>query len=111
MRSLEYDAQQHALLVLDQTRLPHETVFVTCRTATDVGHAIRAMQVRGAPAIGVAAAYGMALAARADATLVNLDRTAEFLRATRPTAVNLRWAVERSLRVVHAHPEDVAAAL
>ena len=65
MRTLEYDARQHALLLIDQTRLPHETVMVTCRTAEDVAHAIRSMQVRGAPAIGVAAAYGMVLGARA----------------------------------------------
>src|SRR6266850_3350299 len=98
MRTLEYDAQQHALLLIDQTRLPHESVVVTCRTPDDVAHAIRSMQVRGAPAIGVAAAYGMALGARAyrgdDAPgfVVHLTAVQALLRQTRPTAVNLQWA-------------------
>jgi methylthioribose-1-phosphate isomerase len=94
MRSLEFDPHQHALLVLDQTKLPHVTHYVTCRTADDVAHSIRSMQVRGAPAIGVAAAYGMALAAHAGA---DLEQTAQKLRSTRPTAVNLQWALDRCL--------------
>jgi methylthioribose-1-phosphate isomerase len=103
MRTLEFDAQQRALLLVDQTRLPHESVLVACYTPDEVAHAIRSMQVRGAPAIGVAAAYGVALGALAhtsddpDAFLADLERTAELLRSTRPTAVNLRWAVDRML--------------
>jgi methylthioribose-1-phosphate isomerase len=101
MRTLEYDTHQRALLLIDQTRLPHETVHVTCRTAADVAHAIRSMQVRGAPAIGVAAAYGLALGALAHAsdnpqTFVDeLEHVATMLRGTRPTAVNLNWAIDR----------------
>jgi methylthioribose-1-phosphate isomerase len=84
-----------ALELLDQRRLPREMVYVTCRDAHEVARAIHDMLVRGAPAIGVAAAYGMALAAmRGD----DLRITAEELRAARPTAVNLGWAVERMLR-------------
>jgi len=103
MRTLEYDAQQRALLLIDQTRLPHETVHVACRTPDDVAHAIRSMQVRGAPAIGVAAAYGLVLGAQAYATLntaafvEELERCATLLRTTRPTAVNLNWAIDRML--------------
>ena len=68
MRTLEYDEQQRALLLIDQTRLPHESVLIPCRTAEDVAHAITSMQVRGAPAIGVSAAYGIALGAQAHAS-------------------------------------------
>ncbi|PYQ57843.1 MAG: S-methyl-5-thioribose-1-phosphate isomerase [Acidobacteria bacterium] len=84
-----------ALELLDQRRLPHETVYVTCRTAHEVADAIRNMIVRGAPAIGVSAAFGMALAnQRGD----DLRFAAIELRDARPTAVNLAWAVERMLR-------------
>src|SRR5205809_5290478 len=101
MRTLEYDAQRRALLLIDQTRLPHETVRVACRTPEDVAHAIKSMQVRGAPAIGVAAAYGMVLGARAHtsgdtrAFVADIERLATLLRSTRPTAVNLGWAIDR----------------
>src|SRR6266516_1530749 len=101
MRTLEYDAQQRALLLIDQTRLPHETVLVACRTPEEVAHAIKSMQVRGAPAIGVSAAYGLAIGAAAPASLDpqvfvdDLERIATLLRQTRPTAVNLRWAIDR----------------
>jgi methylthioribose-1-phosphate isomerase len=84
-----------ALELLDQRRLPREMVYVTCRDAHQVAGAIRDMVVRGAPAIGVAAAFGMALASmRGD----DLRDAARELRATRPTAVNLAWAVDRMLR-------------
>src|SRR5580765_412402 len=102
MRTLEYDAQQHALLMIDQTLLPQQTTLVTCRSAEDVAHAIRSMQVRGAPAIGVAAAYGMVLGARAYSGsdtagfIAHLEQTEALLRKTRPTAVNLQWALDRT---------------
>src|SRR5688572_21656253 len=101
MRTLTFDEAKSALLLVDQTRLPHETVLVECRTVEDVAHAIRSMQIRGAPAIGVAACYGMALAARASSAtdtetlLSDLERAARQLGSTRPTAVNLRWALDR----------------
>ena len=79
------------LQLLDQRRLPRDVVYVDCFTASDVARAIREMVVRGAPAIGVAAAFGMAIADdRASA--------AAELKAARPTAVNLAWAVDRMLR-------------
>jgi methylthioribose-1-phosphate isomerase len=112
MRTLEYDPSQQALLLIDQTRLPHETVHVACRTAEDVARAIKTMQVRGAPAIGVAAAYGLVLGAQAHSTLKpqafveDLERFATMLRSTRPTAVNLNWAIDR----MSAHGRAVAEA-
>ena len=105
MRTLEFDAGQRALVLIDQTRLPHTTVMIACRTPEDVAHAIKTMQVRGAPAIGVAAAYGMAFGAQAhtsndpEAFAEDLERVAQMLRNTRPTAVNLRWALDRMLSV------------
>ena len=116
MRTLEYDAQQRALLMIDQTRLPHETVLIPCRTADDVARAIKTMQVRGAPAIGVAAAYGMALGARAHGSndpqkfVAELARLAELLRTTRPTAVNLQWAIDRMSARGRAVAEDTGVA-
>jgi methylthioribose-1-phosphate isomerase len=103
MRTLEFDAAGPALVLIDQTRLPRESVLVRCHNAAEVAHAIRAMQVRGAPAIGVAAAYGLALTALGQTTddraafEAALEDAARLLGATRPTAVNLRWAIDRVL--------------
>jgi methylthioribose-1-phosphate isomerase len=83
------------VVLLDQRRLPDEQVEVECHSAAEVAEAIRTMVVRGAPAIGVAAAYGYALAA---AEGENLDAAAEALLAARPTAVNLPWAVAEMRR-------------
>ncbi len=95
----------HALELLDQRRLPGEVVYVTCRGAHEVARAIREMVVRGAPAIGVAAAFGIAMAStRGD----DLGVAAEELRAARPTAVNLAWAVDRMLRARGAVSEAEA---
>ena len=84
-----------ALELLDQRQLPREEVYVTCRSASEVATAIRDMVVRGAPAIGVAAAFGMALAAQNGD---DVPSAARRLRAARPTAVNLGWAIDRMLR-------------
>ena len=84
--------------MIDQTRLPREQVFVTCTDYLQVAHAIRAMIIRGAPAIGVAAAMGVAIGVL-KAEPENLDEQAERicneLAGTRPTAVNLFWAIDR----------------
>ena len=80
------------VVVLDQRRLPLEEVELECRTAAEVAEAIRELAVRGAPAIGVAAAYGYALAA---ANHEDLDQADRVLRTSRPTAVNLAWALDR----------------
>jgi len=81
-----------AVVLLDQRRLPDEAVELECRTIPELAEAIRTLAVRGAPAIGVAAAYGMALAALRGDDLAEAERT---LAASRPTAVNLFWALER----------------
>src|SRR5262249_21195479 len=83
------------VVMIDQRRLPREEVFVTCRTYQEVAEAIRSMTIRGAPAIGVAAAMGVALGARDGADFETVCNT---LAATRPTAVNLFWAIDRMRR-------------
>jgi methylthioribose-1-phosphate isomerase len=83
--------ERGALLVLDQRRLPGREEWLTCERPADVAEAIRTLAVRGAPAIGLAAAYGLALADPGE-----LDEAAELLAATRPTAVNLAWAIGRA---------------
>ena len=107
MRTLEFDANTWTLTLVDQTRLPRQTAYITCRTAEDVAQAIRSMQVRGAPAIGVAAAYGLAIAAHRGQ---ELQQAATLLRATRPTAVNLQWAIDRVLERGHSAAEVLATA-
>ncbi|MGY8959548.1 MAG: S-methyl-5-thioribose-1-phosphate isomerase, partial [Alphaproteobacteria bacterium] len=79
---------------MDQTRLPHEFEIIRLATCADAARAIRDMQVRGAPLIGATAAYGMALAMREDASDAALEKACVTLLATRPTAVNLRWALD-----------------
>jgi len=89
-----------AVMVLDQTRLPREAVTVRLATLADAAHAIRVMQVRGAPLIGATAAYGVALGLAGDDSDARLELVLATLAATRPTAVNLRWALERMARVL-----------
>ncbi|HUT59055.1 MAG TPA: S-methyl-5-thioribose-1-phosphate isomerase [Phycisphaerae bacterium] len=93
------DAEAGHLRLLDQTRLPTETAFFDCRDAEALWDAIRRLVVRGAPAIGVAAGYGMVLAARAlpggEDLASGLDAAGRRLKSSRPTAVNLAWAVDR----------------
>ena len=81
--------------IIDQTRLPHEFIIKTLTSMADAAEAISVMRVRGAPLIGATAAYGMALAMREDASDSNLESASATLLATRPTAVNLRWALAR----------------
>lgn len=103
-RSIEW--QDGAVRVLDQRLLPHEVVYRTFREAREVAEAIREMVIRGAPAIGAAAAYGLALVAvnsptqNAAELRGELEKAAEMLRQARPTAVNLFWAIERVMKRV-----------
>ena len=90
--------------ILDQTRIPHEVVTVRLRTLDDAVRAIADMQVRGAPLIGVAAAYGVGLALREDASDEGLERAHDRLLAARPTAVNLAWALREMLAAVRNRP-------
>jgi methylthioribose-1-phosphate isomerase len=86
--------------VIDQSRLPFEFATIDLETAADAAHAIKTMVVRGAPLIGATAAYGMALAARADPSEPHLAEAARMLQATRPTAINLVWALTRMRKVL-----------
>ena len=86
--------------IIDQTRLPHEFAILQITTVDDAARAIRDMWVRGAPLIGATAAYGFALAARVDATDAGLAQAYAQLHATRPTAINLKWALDRALSSV-----------
>ena len=86
------------LRLLDQRLLPREEAYVDCRTPEEVAQAIRDLVVRGAPAIGISAAWGVVLAARCDRA--GLDAAVAHLRAARPTAVNLMWALDRMQRAI-----------
>ena len=86
-----------SVMIIDQTRLPWALTFLRLTSVDEAAHAIRSMQIRGAPLIGAVAAYGMALAVRADPGTEAMERAALQLNATRPTAVNLRWATARML--------------
>src|SRR5258707_10142106 len=97
-----------AVVMIDQRKLPAEEVYVRCKTAPEVARAIRTMIIRGAPAIGVAAAMGIALGMRKSQATGTQKFAAEFHKAceamavTRPTAVNLFWAIERMRRAFSA---------
>ncbi len=86
--------------IIDQTKLPHVFETVTLWSHADAARAIKSMQVRGAPLIGATAAYGVCLAMREDASDEALERAVETLAATRPTAINLRWALDEMLAAV-----------
>ncbi|WP_428650757.1 S-methyl-5-thioribose-1-phosphate isomerase [Roseibium sp.] len=92
--------------IIDQTRFPFAFETVTLRTMEDAAHAIRVMQVRGAPLIGATAAYGVALAMRADPSDDSLDAACSALLQTRPTAVNLQWALDRARRSLIPVPAE-----
>ncbi|OFW03134.1 MAG: S-methyl-5-thioribose-1-phosphate isomerase [Acidobacteria bacterium RIFCSPLOWO2_02_FULL_68_18] len=97
-----------AAVMIDQRKLPSAEVYVTCRTAPEVARAIRSMVIRGAPAIGVAAAMGIALGVRRSRATgtkrfaAEFQKTCDLMAATRPTAVNLFWAIDRMKRMFAA---------
>jgi methylthioribose-1-phosphate isomerase len=96
-----------AVEVIDQTCLPHAFAVQRLTSAAEAGRAISTMVVRGAPLIGATAAYGMALAAREDASDEGLAAAGAMLIATRPTAINLRWAVGRMLNLLRTLPDSL----
>jgi methylthioribose-1-phosphate isomerase len=97
---------------IDQTVLPYRYATIRLQSVAEAAHAIRSMQVRGAPLIGAAAAYGIALAMREDASDVALEKAYVLLIATRPTAINLKWALDEMMAAVRNRVRDerVAAA-
>lgn len=92
--------------IIDQTKLPHVFETVRLETLSDAAHAIKSMQIRGAPLIGVTAAYGVCLGLRADASNKGLEEACAVLAATRPTAVNLNWALEEMRKLVLGLPHS-----
>ncbi|HKF71877.1 MAG TPA: s-methyl-5-thioribose-1-phosphate isomerase, partial [Stellaceae bacterium] len=106
MRTIWVEVEGAAVGIIDQTRLPHELVTRKIETAAQMAEAIRSMRVRGAPLIGAAAAYGVALALAGDPSDGALRSAIDLLAATRPTAINLRWALEEMRATVATLPPD-----
>ena len=90
------DDNNQKIKIIDQRLLPHTFRIVTLNSVKDIEFAIREMQVRGAPLIGVTAAFGMYVAALEDPSIEFLNKAADFLINSRPTAVNLSWAVKKN---------------
>ena len=117
------DLQDDVIVMVDQRKLPAQEVYVRCRTAPEVAKAIRTMVIRGAPAIGVAAAYGIALGMKRSTAkgtnqyAVEFQKLCDLMAATRPTAVNLFWAIDRLKAVFAAgaqageSPDEISARL
>ena len=109
--TIRFDAEVDRVMIIDQTRLPHECVEVELKTSADACHAISSMQVRGAPLIGVTAAFGVYLGLRGkdDETARSLSAPViEALAATRPTAINLGWALDKiETRLARCHRSSV----
>ncbi|MFN4336884.1 MAG: S-methyl-5-thioribose-1-phosphate isomerase [Candidatus Nitrosocaldus sp.] len=101
LMTLQWDDKDKSLVLIDQRRLPNRLEYIRCRSHEEVAECIKSMAVRGAPAIGVAAAFGLALAAinskaeDKDSFMHEMDTAFKLLRSTRPTAINLFWALER----------------
>src|ERR1700720_435234 len=113
MRTIWPAADGRTVEIIDQTRLPHELGIVGLRTLEDAARAIATMQVRGAPLIGATAAYGGGLGLAEDPSEAGAEAAISSLETTRPTAVNLRWALAEMRRTLIDVPEDrrLAAAL
>jgi methylthioribose-1-phosphate isomerase len=111
-RSIWLEPDGWSVGIIDQTALPHRLVTARLTSLDDTAHAIRAMLVRGAPLIGATAAYGICLALRADPSDEALDRACASLLRTRPTAINLKWALDEMVAAVRNRPrsERLAAA-
>jgi methylthioribose-1-phosphate isomerase len=103
-RSIWLEPDGWSVGIIDQTRLPHRFAVARLTSLEAAAHEIRSMQVRGAPLIGAAAAYGMCLALRQDASDEGLEQAAATLRRTRPTAINLNWAVDEMTAAVRNQP-------
>ncbi len=109
-RSIWVEPDGTSVGIIDQTRLPYEVVMLKLVTCHQAAHAIASMQTRGAPLIGAVAAYGMALAAREDATDDRLARAYAELLTTRPTAINLKWALDEMIAELKPLPQGERAA-
>jgi methylthioribose-1-phosphate isomerase len=103
-RTIWVEEDGSSIRIVDQTRLPHEFVTRALKTVVEAAEAIKVMRVRGAPLIGATAAYGVCLALAEDPSDAFLDKACKMLMATRPTAVNLRWAVDEMKAAVQGLP-------
>src|SRR6267143_683920 len=103
-RSIWLEPDGWTVGAIDQRRLPHDFVVARLTDCDAAADAIRSMLVRGAPLIGATAAYGMALAMRADSSDAALDRAYTMLHAARPTAINLKWALDEMQRLLRPLP-------
>jgi len=105
-RTIWLEADGWSVGIIDQTVLPHRYATLRLTSLKETAHAIKSMQVRGAPLIGAAAAYGMCLALRSDASDKHIERAYAQLHATRPTAINLKWALDEMVAAVRNQPRD-----
>ena len=110
MRSVWLEPDGWSVGVIDQTALPHRLVTARLTTLQEAAHAIRAMVIRGAPLIGATAAYGVCLALREDPSDESLERAYAALFATRPTAINLKWALDEMMAAVRNRPRSKRSA-
>lgn len=110
-RSLWWNSDKDVLEIIDQRWLPHDLRVVPVASMQDFADAIYQMRVRGAPLIGATAAYAMALAMAQDSSDANMDAAWAFLEKTRPTAINLRWALDRCRAALRPVPENDRAAV
>src|ERR1043166_5545684 len=106
MRTIWLAEDGRSVEIIDQRLLPHELAIRRLTTLGDAARAIRDMEVRGAPLIGATAAYGMALGMTEDPSDHGIEHAAETLAATRPTAVNLHWAIEKLRQVLAKTPPE-----
>jgi methylthioribose-1-phosphate isomerase len=110
MRTIWLEPDGWSVGTIDQTALPHRCAMLRLASLDDAARAIKTMQVRGAPLIGAAAAYGICLALRADASDQSLERAYAVLLATRPTAINLKWALDEMVAAVRNQPREARVA-
>src|SRR5271166_4524871 len=110
MRTIWLEPDGWSIGIIDQTALPHRFVTARLTSLDEAAHAIRAMLIRGAPLIGATAAYGICLALNADASDEALERAYATLLATRPTAINLKWALDEMVAAVRNRPRAERAA-
>jgi methylthioribose-1-phosphate isomerase len=116
MRTIEWDREKQAVLMIDQRRLPGELIVLQVNTADEMIDAIRSMIIRGAPALGVAGAFGVALAAQelSENPVFDwysmLEQASQAIKASRPTAINLTWGVNRMMRVAEFASENLKTA-
>ena len=106
LTTIWYDNAKDVVKIIDQRLLPFDLKIVELKTLEDFCFAIKEMQVRGAPLIGVTAAYGMYVASKTTKNFSELEKAGDSLKSTRPTAVNLSWAVDKIISKIHNSQSD-----